>query len=101
MLPRDPLKEVLRDVNAIRAEFMKPPLSELPTGWQKHSRHCVIANALRECNVLSVNSAKIAFKTDATFKTDASEEPRRTPKRISEFVIAFDDGLYPELVAHR
>lgn len=95
MKPEDPLKRTLRDVNAIRAEFMQPPLSELPRGWQKSSRHCVIRNALNECGVLTVNSARIGFKPEVDV------ELRPTPKAISEFVIAFDDGEYPELVAHR
>lgn len=91
------LDAALRDINAIRAEFMLPPLSELPKGRTASARDCVIARALREgatdMAVVSVNSDTFTFSDKGTIVARANTRAMR------ELVKDFDAHKLPELIA--
>lgn len=98
------LDEVLADVNATRAEFMLPPLTELPKGRQRDPRGCVIGNALDglyDVTLTSLSPARLYTNQIEVWGIPSGRikvELRVPTVRMAEFIRDFDSGVYPDLI---
>ena len=92
MTPPD-LADVLAEVNRLRAERGLEPLGEMPKGGRAVPWGCPLRHAL---NVYAVGGWY--YRPTEDDRGPVSTLPALPPV-LSDFVVAFDAGLYPELVA--
>lgn len=91
--PYLPMKNAtLEYVNAVRAEFMLPPLSKLPKGRVGARDGCVVYNALVDTGVVR------AVGTSYTHMAGSPRLLRAHPREVKEFIVAFDNRRIPELM---
>lgn len=88
-------REALEFVNAIRAEFMAPPLEMLPKGSMSASRDCVIARAIKDGSGLDV----LVNSHHVTVILPEGNREALVPNKVGNFIRAFDHCRYPELIA--
>jgi hypothetical protein len=81
---------VVAEVNGLRAERGLGPIDRLPKGARKRSGECPMARALRNGSPVHVGAN--AWSVDG-------RRWHHLPEPLAWFVLAFDDGAYPELVA--
>jgi hypothetical protein len=86
----------LEYVNAVRAEWMLPPLQKLPKGQKNRSMDCVIARGLRKDSDLVSHGARNGFTVTSMASVVSVNYP--TNVQVSRFVETFDSGGIPELV---
>lgn len=88
---------VLDWVNTKRREFDFEPLDALPKGQPRSCIDCVIARALSShadgCFAAVDHGLALVQDGNDVYQEVAVPEP------IQEFIVRFDHGLYPELVA--
>jgi hypothetical protein len=100
---RERLKaRTLMEINALRRTLGMGNLDQLPKGKMKDSNGCVIYNALQPKKmekprmfVTSVGMSDIKFETVDPYDWPI---PMAHTDTIRKFVIAFDNGMYPELI---
>jgi hypothetical protein len=80
---------VVAEVNGLRAERGLLPIERLPKGARNSATTCPIARALSNGSPVAVGSG--AWVVDGQWY--------RLPEPLAWFVLAFDDGAYPDLVA--
>lgn len=86
-MSRPDLVDVLAEVNVIRATRNLPPLKAMPKGEQHRPVTCPVGRALET-------------PCGATFWREPGEPwiKHPLPPVVSQFVLAFDWGEYPELI---
>lgn len=95
-------RTALQWVNDIRwSMFSLGPLPELPMGVREDSRRCVIANCFRHhvpFTDVIVQPTLIEFWPN-TMLINLRPRPttRQPPHDVSDFIVGFDRGWYPEL----
>lgn len=95
------MKKLLSQVNRARVALRMSPLQALPKGKQSSSLACPIARALKveaAEDVLKFNNEDKAKKVARAWHVASDAFDITTPKNIVNFIMAFDDGKYPELV---
>jgi hypothetical protein len=86
---------VVAEVNGLRAERGLGPIERLPKGARKRATACPIARALSNGSRVDVGSG--AWAVEGAWAVDG--QWYRLPEPLAWFVLAFDDGAYPDLVA--
>lgn len=84
--------EALKYVNAIRAEFFAPPLSELPKGNMRDANGCVVSMSFRDIGMASVSSRSL------TLISKRREVVYDNPPAVAAFIQDFDEKRYKDLV---
>lgn len=86
----DDTEYVLNYINELRRDYiLGPPLTRVPKGYCNDSGHCPIARGLDPARVL-VERAGVYFAD--------LNEVAEFPSRITNFVLDFDRGEYPDLM---
>ncbi len=88
--------------NDFLAEYGKEPLEALPRGTADHPNRCALAMALQHVGDTSAPfppSARYGGHSGATFCYKGDVITRPAPRAVREFMVRFDAGLYPELIA--
>lgn len=96
-------KEVIDYVNRIRKELDGDPIEELPLGVPGEPDSscgkigCTIANALSDL-IGKYGRINVDDENITVWDEDEVIFTTKPPKYISEFIIDFDNGKYPQLI---
>lgn len=82
----------LEFVNELREEHDLPPLDVLPAGLVLEALDCPVARAVTNCFDGTVEVSGTHVEVNGGEKVDL-------PDAVGEFIAAFDDGAYPDLIA--
>lgn len=85
-------------VNRCRAEMGRAPITKLPLGFQSDGRACPIANSLRDVGIRNIFVPGWADEPILVFDTRHVHTFHK-PDYVQDFIVAFDRGRIPELIA--
>lgn len=91
-------------VNGLRQDYGFKPIDDLPRGFRGSSSDCSMSLAIA---VVHDGSTPIRARpryygddeSGARFARDGKVVKRETPEAVNQFVLRFDAGRYPDLVA--
>lgn len=89
----DIITDTLAWVNQVRSERGMPTLAQLPAGRCGSHDKCPVARALT-----GTGADRVSVAHDVTFYFGGTAESLPLPYYVGEFIEAFDEELFPELI---